>query len=195
MDQRTGLLIWRAASVIALSAVLYGCNKPSTTTTTTGVPPANITVGTEIDDSVITTRVKSALLADADIKSFDFKVETRKGEVLLSGFVDSQVQLDRASAVARAVPGVKNILNNVSLKGQPASVGNKVDAGIITTKVKSALLGDPKINSLDITVVTRQDEVQLSGFVDNQAQIDRAVEVASGVDGVRKVSNQMSLKK
>lgn len=194
MDQRTGLLIWRAASVIALSAVLYGCNKPSTTTTT-GVPPANITVGTEIDDSVITTRVKSALLADADIKSFDFKVETRKGEVLLSGFVDSQVQLDRASAVARAVPGVKNILNNVSLKGQPASVGNKVDAGIITTKVKSALLGDPKINSLDITVVTRQDEVQLSGFVDNQAQIDRAVEVASGVDGVRKVSNQMSLKK
>lgn len=193
MDQRTGLLIWRAASVIALSAVLYGCNKPSTTTT--GVPPANITVGTEIDDSVITTRVKSALLADADIKSFDFKVETRKGEVLLSGFVDSQVQLDRASAVARAVPGVKNILNNVSLKGQPASVGNKVDAGIITTKVKSALLGDPKINSLDITVVTRQDEVQLSGFVDNQAQIDRAVEVASGVDGVRKVSNQMSLKK
>lgn len=193
MDQRTGLLIWRAASVIALSAVLYGCNKPSTTTT--GVPPANITVGTEIDDSVITTRVKSALLADADIKSFDFKVETRKGEVLLSGFVDSQVQLDRASAVARAVPGVKNIFNNVSLKGQPASVGNKVDAGIITTKVKSALLGDPKINSLDITVVTRQDEVQLSGFVDNQAQIDRAVEVASGVDGVRKVSNQMSLKK
>jgi hyperosmotically inducible protein len=42
------------------------------------------TVGTEIDDTVVTTKVKSALLADADIKSFDLKVETRKGAVQLS---------------------------------------------------------------------------------------------------------------
>jgi hyperosmotically inducible protein len=192
MLKHTGLLIWRAASIIALSAVLYGCNKPSTTTS---LPPASTTVGTEIDDSVVTTRVKSALLADADIKSFDFKVETRKGEVLLSGFVDNQAQLDRASTVAREVAGVKSILNHVSLKGLPTTVGNKVDAGIITTQVKTALLADAKIKSLDIAVVTRKDEVQLSGFVDNQTQIDRAIEIARGVEGVRTVSNQMSLKK
>ena len=64
-------------------------------------------MGTDIDDSTITTKVKSALLADADVKSFDIKVETRKGEVQLSGFVDNQAQIDRAIAVAKGVEGVK----------------------------------------------------------------------------------------
>ena len=58
----------------------------------TGTAPPNITIGTEIDDSVITTRVKSALLADSDVKSFDFKVETRKGEVTFD--TDEHVKAD-----------------------------------------------------------------------------------------------------
>lgn len=169
-----------------------GCNKP---VDSAGMPVASTTVGTDIDDSVITSSVKSALLADADIKSFDFKVETRKGEVLLSGFVDNQAQLDRATAATRAVAGVKGIQNNVVLKGAPTSVGKKVDAGIITSKVKSALLGDPNVKSFDIAVVTRDDEVLLTGFVDNQAQVDRAMEVARGIEGVRLVRNEMSIKK
>jgi hyperosmotically inducible protein len=144
---------------------------------------------------VVTARVKSALLADPNVKSFGFKVETRKGEVQLSGFVDSQTQIDRAIAVTRGVAGVKNIENKVSLKGAAATVGNKVDDGIVTTKVKAALLADANVKSFDIAVVTRKGEVQLSGFVDNQSQIDRAIEVASGIEGVRSVSNEMSIKK
>lgn len=178
-------------SVIAVSVM--GCNKP---VDSVGMPAApSTTVGTDIDDSVITSSVKSALLADADIKSFDFKVETRKGEVLLSGFVDNQSQVDRAIAAAKAVAGVKGIQSNVVLKGQPTSVGKKVDAGIITGKVKAALLGDPSIKSLDIAVVTRDDEVLLTGFVDNQIQVDRAMEVARTIEGVRLVRNEMSIKK
>ena len=192
MSHPSGMLILRAAAVIALSAALYGCDKPSTTT---GMSPASTTIGMEIDDSVITTSVKSALLSDADIKSFDFKVETRKGDVLLSGFVDNQTQLDRATSATRAVPGVKSVQNNVSLKGAPTTIGNKVDDGIITTKVKAALLADATIKSLDIAVVTRRDEVQLSGFVDNQIQIDRALKISREIEGVRTVINQMSLKK
>jgi len=178
------------ASMLAVSAV--GCSKP---VDSVGLPVASTTVGTDIDDSVITSSVKSALLADADIKSFDFQVETRKGEVLLSGFVDNQAQLDRATAATRAVAGVKSIQNNVVLKGAPTTVGKKVDAGIITSKVKTALLGDPSVKSFDISVVTRDDEVLLSGFVDNQTQVDRAMEVARGIEGVRLVRNEMSIKK
>ena len=63
---------------------------------------------------VVTTRVKSALLADADIKGFDIKVETRKGEVMLSGFVDNQGQIDRAVALAITMEGVKGIDNKLS---------------------------------------------------------------------------------
>lgn len=178
------------ASVLAVVAV--GCSKP---VDSVGLPASSTTVGTDIDDSVITSSVKSALLADADIKSFDFQVETRKGEVLLSGFVDNQAQLDRATAATRAVAGVKAIQNNVVLKGAPTTVGKKVDAGIITSKVKTALLGDPSVKSFDISVVTRDDEVLLSGFVDSQAQVDRAMEVARGIEGVRLVRNEMSIKK
>jgi len=156
---------------------------------------AKTTVGTEIDDSAITTKVKSALLGDPDVKSFDIKVETRKGEVQLSGFVDTQVQMDRAVAVAKGVEGVKSVDNKMSLKTTSTTVGEKLDDGIITTKVKAALLGDSGVKSGDIGVVTRDGEVQLSGFVDSQSQIDRATEVTQGVEGVKKVTNEMSIKK
>lgn len=192
MKTRLENLVLSTALVSVLAITAVGCSKP---VDGAGSPVANTTVGTDIDDSVITSNVKAVLLGDVDVKSFDFKVETRKGEVQLSGFVDNQAQLDRATAATRAVSGVKAVQNNVILKGAPTSVGKKVDAGIITSKVKAELLGDPNVKSLDIAVVTRDDEVLLSGFVDNQAQMDRAVEIARRVEGVRRVSNEMSIKK
>jgi hyperosmotically inducible protein len=156
---------------------------------------ASTTVGTQIDDTVVTAKVKSALLADADIKSFDLKVETRKGVVQLSGFVDSQAQIDRALEATASVEGVKSIESNVSLKTGSTTAGSQVDDGIITTRVKSALLADPGVKSFDIAVVTRKGEVQLSGFVDSQAQIDQAVAIANKVDGVTGIGNEMSIKK
>jgi hyperosmotically inducible protein len=191
MIPRLGLLALSAS----LSGMLFitGCNKPPEAPAS--IPPPTTTVGTEIDDTVITTRVKSALLADADIKAFDFKVETRKGEVQLSGFVDNQTQIDRAITVTRGVTGVKTVDSKVSLKGAATTAGDQVDDGVITARVKTALLADANIKSLDIAVVTRKGEVQLSGFVNNQSQIDRALEVARGTENVRSVGNEMSIKK
>ena len=185
MRARTELVILSATLAGAMTIFIAGCNELREAT---GTPPPSTTVGTAIDDSVVTARVKSALLRDPDVKSFGFKVETRKGEVLLSGFVENQTQIDR-------VQGGKNVDNKVSLKGGATTVGNKVDDGIVTAKVKAALVADASVKSLDIAVVTRKGEVQLSGFVDNQGQVDRATEVAHGIEGVRSVSNEMSIKK
>jgi hyperosmotically inducible protein len=187
-----GLLVLSATLAGVMAIVTAGCNKPQQVT---GTPPPATTAGTDLDDSVVTARVKAALVADPDVKGFDFKVETRKGEVQLSGFVDNQTQIDRAIAVARGVENVKNVDNKVSVKGAATTVGNKVDDGIVTTKVKAALLADANVKSFDIAVVTRKGEVQLSGFVDNQGQIDRAIEVARGIEGVRTVGNELSIKK
>lgn len=192
MTPRIENLVLSAALVSALALSAVGCGK---SVDSAGVALPSTSVGTDIDDSVVTSSVKAALLADASIKSFDFKVETRKGEVLLSGFVDNQQQLDRATSAAHGVSGVKSVQNNVILKLAPSTVGNKLDASIITSKVKAALLGDAKIKSFDIAVVTRLDEVLLTGFVDNQSQMDRAIEIARSVEGVRSVSNEMSIKK
>jgi hyperosmotically inducible protein len=181
-------LIIGAALVAFLAA---GCSRQDESPAAS----AKTTVGTEIDDTVVTTKVKSALLADADIKSFDLKVETRTGAVQLSGFVDNQPQIERAITATQAVEGVKSIENRISLKDGQVTVGNTVDDGIITAKVKSALLADPNVKSFDIAVVTRKGGVQLSGFVDNQAQIDLAIELARKVEGVANVGNEMSIKK
>lgn len=210
MTTQSRPFLLRTLVVGAISIFVLGCSKQvdSVPTSTPNAPPnsmsppapvaptpSSTSVGTQIDDAVVTASVKSALLGDADIKSFDFKVETRKGEVMLSGFVDSQAQVDRADSLAKAVAGVTSVQNKVTLKSGTATVGNKVDDSIITTKVKAALIGDEVIKSTDIAVVTRKGEVQLSGFVNSQTQIDRALLVAKAVEGVSKVSNEMSIKK
>lgn len=110
-----------------LSLFMTGCdklpNKTGTSTTPPTTPPmtsnpssSSTTMGTELDDSVITARVKSALLADDHVKGFDLGVETRKGEVYLSGLIDDQIQLDRAIQIASKTEGVKNVVNKLAIK-------------------------------------------------------------------------------
>ncbi len=77
---------------------------------------AGSSAGAAIDDSIISTKVKTALLADADIKGTDISVETRQGEVLLSGFVRDKAQIDKAVKVASAVEGVKKVDNKMTVK-------------------------------------------------------------------------------
>jgi hyperosmotically inducible protein len=180
------------ALACALPILMAGCGNRQEEAR---APAASTTVGTEIDDSVVTARVKSALLADPDVKSLEIKVDTRKGQVQLSGFIDTQARVDNAIALTRKVEGVKGVENAMSVKAGTATVGNTVDDGIVTAKVKSALLADPSMKSFDVAVVTRKGEVQLSGYVDNQAQIDRAVDIARRVEGAQHVSNELIVKK
>jgi len=192
MNNPLGLRIVTTTLAGVMTIAMVACNKPADAT---NPPPPNTTIGTELDDSVVTTRVKSVLLEDADVKSFDIKVETHKGEVMLSGFVDNPTQMDHALAIVHSVEGVKNVDNKISVKSGTSTVGNKLDDSVITAKVKAALIGDSEIKSSDIAVVTRKGEVQLSGFVNNQSQIVRAVEITRTVEGVTQVGNEMSVKK
>lgn len=72
--------------------------------------------GEYIDDSVITTKVKSLIAADAFLKSFQISVETFKGTVQLSGFVDSQQTANKAVEIARGVKGVTSVKNDLIVK-------------------------------------------------------------------------------
>ena len=186
-----GLRIAGTTLAGVMTIYMAGCSKVEEPAS---APAANTTIGTEIDDSLLTTRVKAALLDNVDIKSFDLKVETRKGEVLLSGFVDSQEQIDHALAIARNVPGVVTVSNGVSLKGAPTTIGTKIDDAVITAQVKAALMADDSVKSADIGAVTRDGVVQLSGFVNNQPQIDRALAVAGSIKGVVRINNEMTIK-
>lgn len=76
------------------------------------------TASAVVSDSAITTKVKAALLAEKDINSFDINVNTFNGAVQLSGFVNSQWQIDKAMQVAAAVNGVTSVKNDLAHKAR-----------------------------------------------------------------------------
>ena len=96
-----------AAAGLALSGTAFlGCASSRTQEST----------GQYVDDSVITTKVKTAILGDEHLKSLQIGVETNKGVVQLSGFVDSAQSKQRAGEVAASVHGVSKVRNDLIVK-------------------------------------------------------------------------------
>ncbi len=91
---------------IVLMATALGCASTSTSEGT----------GEYVDDSVITTKVKTAIFNEPTLKSTEINVETFKGTVQLSGFVNSQGDVNKAVAVARNVKGVTAVKNDMRVK-------------------------------------------------------------------------------
>jgi len=77
---------------------------------------------------------------------------------------------------------------------QTEGTGEYVDDSVITTKVKAALVNDPDVSAAEVNVETFKGVVQLSGFVNSRADMNKAVEIARGVKGVTSVKNDMRLK-
>ena len=78
--------------------------------------PERESTGQYVDDSAITTKVKAAIFDDPSLKVLQINVETFKGEVQLSGFVDSAQNIRRAGEVARGVRGVRSVKNDLIVK-------------------------------------------------------------------------------
>jgi osmotically-inducible protein OsmY len=97
-----------ASLVLCLIAIMgmWGCAGSRTNTST----------GEYIDDSVISTKAKTALLADEEVSGMQVEVEAFKGVVQLSGFVDTQAQAQKAEQIVRAVDGVREVKNHIVVK-------------------------------------------------------------------------------
>ena len=72
--------------------------------------------------------------------------------------------------------------------------GEYIDDSVITAKVKAAIFNEPTLKSTEINVETFKGVVQLGGFVNSQADINKAVEIARSVKGVTSIKNDMRLK-
>lgn len=77
---------------------------------------------------------------------------------------------------------------------QKSSTGEYIDDSVITTKVKAAIFNEPALKASQINVETFKGEVQLSGFVESEADISKAVAVTKSVKGVTSVKNDMRLR-
>jgi osmotically-inducible protein OsmY len=96
-----------SAAVVAVSVSVLAACAPT---------PTKEGTGEYVDDSVITSKVKAAYASDPQVKATEVKVETFKGTVQLSGFVDSRESAQRAVELARQVEGVKDVKNDTVIK-------------------------------------------------------------------------------
>jgi hyperosmotically inducible protein len=151
--------------------------------------------GEQVDDSVTTGLVKSALIADPVTKAHQIDVEVFKGTVQLNGFVDSAASKERATEVAKGTKGVHTVHNNLTVDTTHRSGEAVVDDGAITTKVKAALAEDSRTKAHQINIETHEGVVQLSGFVDTAEAKSTAASLAGAVEHVRSVNNQIDVKK
>ena len=92
--------------LICIPMLLVGCASTSTTEST----------GEFLDSSLITTKIKAKLIDDAITSGYSIKVDTYKGQVQLSGFVNNNQEKIRATELARAVEGVKEVRNDLIVK-------------------------------------------------------------------------------
>lgn len=154
---------------------------------------ADKTAGTVVDDNTVNASVKAALLEAKGVPSSQVVVETYKGVVLLSGFVETQKQKDDAGKAAAGVSGAKKVHNALALQPE-TKMGAKLDDTVTTSKVKAALMDDKDVKSGQINVETKNGVVSLGGFVSGEKVKTRAVAVAKGVGGVKGVVDAMYVK-
>jgi hyperosmotically inducible protein len=177
------------AAVLSAGLALGGCAATDT----------QRAAGETIDDSVITAKVKAALIDNDIVEAGEVNVNTYRGVVQLSGFVDSNDEKTQATQAAKAVDGVKEVRNDLKVQGEGTqmadrSAGAVVDDSTLTAKVKTALIADETTKGTQINVETRDGVVQLAGFVNTDAERDRATQVARGVSGVKDVRNDLEIK-
>lgn len=184
-------------AVMLTSAVATGSVYAETTTmdkAQASAESAGNKVGSFMDDSAITAKVKAALVDNDSIKSTDISVKTDKKVVTLSGFVQSQSQAEAAVAAAKAIEGVSSVSDKLHVRdSKESSMKGYAGDTATTSEVKAKLLADDIVPSRNVKVETTDGIVQLSGTVKSQAQSDRAESIAKAVDGVKSVKNDLKM--
>lgn len=156
--------------------------------------PTKRSAGEVLDDTAIATKVKASLLADGVTDGLDIDVDVDRGKVRLSGFADSEQEITQATKIARSISGVQSVDNRLSLAEGKRSTGRYVDDKLLLAKVKAALAKSSETSAFEINVEVNRGIVSLSGFVDSDNERSAAERVASGVNGVEKVLNNLSVR-
>ncbi|MCS7279333.1 MAG: BON domain-containing protein [Thermodesulfobacteriaceae bacterium] len=150
------------------------------------------TIGTQIDDRIITSKVKLKLIEDPVTKARKIDVDTVNGVVTLTGLVDSEEERQRAIKIAASVEGVRKVINNLRIEKR--TVVSYLSDKEITAKIKVKLIEDSELKALSIDVDTVNGVVTLTGMVESERQKFKAIEHAKSVSGVKKVIDNLQIK-
>lgn len=198
----TGLVHNAAQSILAekIAEEVNGVKGVANKLTIAGGAQSGGVIG-YLDDAGITAGVKGRFLSQEGLDSTAITVTTESGVVTLAGHVGNSAQIGLAERVAMEGNGVKAVVNRLSVApGQSgasstkSSVGEFFDDSALTAAVKSRLIAQKGIDSLDISVKTEAGVVTLTGNVENLAQAALAEYVARDVSGVKNVHNALVVK-
>jgi osmotically-inducible protein OsmY len=145
-----------------------------------------------VDDSTITSRVKHEMLKDDVVKARQIDVDTIGGHVTLNGVVATREESSRAVQIARRVPAVKSVTNNIQIGER--SFGDVWSDNVISNKIKAKLIAEPEVRSLNIDVDVYLGVVTLTGIVSTKYQKDRAIQLSRTTDGTVKVIDNLKVR-
>jgi osmotically-inducible protein OsmY len=184
------------ASALILSAFgMSGCIPLVVGAGATGAVMASQDRGLEqgVDDNEISLEINRKL-AEKDSELFKrVSTQVHGGRVVLTGFVRNEQDSAAVSKVAWSVGGVKQVDNELQT-GNPTSFSEKADDSLITTKLRTTLLADSAVASINYSIKTIRGTVYLSGIAQNQAELSRVINYARGVSGVRNVVSNVQVK-
>lgn len=150
-------------------------------------------VGTMFDDSVISSTVKTKMIADEFVKARHIDVDVLNGVVYLIGVVESSSQKRMAGDIARGVDGVKGVENQL-LVGK-TTAGQILNDTILTSKIRTELIKTPDISSTNIDVDTNNNIVTLTGIVASEKEKNKVMQIVQKVSGKRQIIDNLRIAK
>lgn len=170
-----GLLVCSALAVLLLGAAACSSTRPP---------------GQQFDDATVTAKVKTKITADPKLNPFEIDVDTLDGVVTLRGDVPTAEKAAEAVKLARYTEGVINVENRLRVH-HGLTVGQRIDDATLSSEVDAELGADPDVSAANIDVDVQDGVVTLSGLVNSETARTQAERVARGVDGVRRVINEI----
>jgi len=149
-------------------------------------------LGSQLDDAGIASTIDVRLIAEKDMPSRWISAEVIEGNVVLTGYLPKQEQIDRAVYICRHVRGVVSVKSEIRI-GRPPTRELASDT-LITTNVKRKLFNDKEISGFTVHVETVSGKVYLQGVVANALQRQRAATLAGEVVGVHSIVNLLHIK-
>jgi osmotically-inducible protein OsmY len=151
----------------------------------------------EHSDTWIGWKVKSALLFHRNVSATGTTVYVKDGIVTLQGEASSMAEKELTTAYARDVDNVKDVNNEMTIAKTPAApdatVGDKIDDASITAEVKSSLMSHHSTSAIHTGVSTADGVVTLSGIAKNDAEKSLVTKLATDINGVTSVINNMTI--
>jgi len=148
-------------------------------------------IGSMLDDSVISTKVKAKMVSDEFVKARHIDVDVLNGVVYLIGVVESLSQKRMASDIARGTEGVVKIENQL-IVGK-STIGQDLNDTILTSKIKVKLLQTSDIRSTNIDVDTNNNIVTLTGIVSTQREKDKVLNIVQNIAGNKRINNNLKV--